>query len=83
MSSPGMGAGNRDGERCTDAGEFNIEREGPEKHIAFGHGSHFCLAAPLARLEGRIAFERVFDRMAHARLASGAEPRSTDGQGVR
>jgi cytochrome P450 len=68
----GWGAGNRDPERWTDADEFDIEREAPEKHIAFGHGPHFCLGAPLARLEGRIAFEKIFDRMANIRLAPDA-----------
>ena len=43
------------------------------KHLAFGLGSHFCLGAQLARLEGRIAFETLLRRMPKLRL-DGPEP---------
>jgi cytochrome P450 len=55
-------AANRDPrEFGDDAGEFRIDRT-IERHVAFGHGIHFCLGAALARLEARIAFEELFDR---------------------
>ena len=41
---------NRDEEAFDDPFAFDIERE-PNKHLAFGHGLHFCLGAPLARME--------------------------------
>jgi cytochrome P450 len=43
-------------------------------HVAFGHGIHYCLGAPLARLEGEVAFGALFDRF--PRLALAADPSS-------
>jgi cytochrome P450 len=39
------------------------------RHLAFGHGVHFCLGAPLARLEARVALSAVTARFPHAKLA--------------
>lgn len=50
------------------AGTFDVTR--PDKsHIAFGHGVHFCLGAPLARAEGAISLAGIFDRFPELRLA--------------
>jgi len=50
------------------AGTFDVTR--PDKsHIAFGHGVHFCLGAPLARAEGATALAGLFDRFPALRLA--------------
>jgi cytochrome P450 len=43
-----------------DAERFDITRTQHLRHLAFGHGVHFCLGAPLARMEGAIALERLF-----------------------
>ncbi len=54
-----IGAANHDErEFGPSAGDFDITRR-PERHLAFGHGAHFCLGAALARAEGRIAMEEI------------------------
>ena len=55
------GAANRDERHFRDADKFLIDRH-PTDHVAFGAGIHFCLGAPLARLEARIAWELVLER---------------------
>jgi cytochrome P450 len=61
------GSGNRDEAVFAHAGEFQLERAS-NHHLAFGHGVHFCVGAALARLEGRIAFEVLCQRLPHLRL---------------
>ncbi|MFE4367714.1 cytochrome P450 [Streptomyces sp. NPDC056835] len=51
-----------------DAGQFDLTRE-QRKHLAFGHGPHFCLGAPLARLEAAVALPAVFARYPELSLA--------------
>jgi cytochrome P450 len=66
---PMIGSANRDPGQFPDAGRFDITRD-PNAHIAFGHGVHACLGAPLARLEARIALAEFLRRV------QGIEPAS-------
>lgn len=61
-----------DESRFPDADKFDIGRK-PNRHMAFGYGIHFCLGAPLARLEGTIAFEVLLRRLPKLRLAAPRE----------
>jgi cytochrome P450 len=69
---PMIGSANRDPRVFFDAGRFDVARD-PNPHLAFGHGIHACLGAPLARLEARIALADLLERVRDFRLAS-AEP---------
>lgn len=56
-----LGSANRDEAQFPDAESFEIQRS-PNRHLAFGHGIHFCLGAPLARLETKIALTQLLAR---------------------
>lgn len=56
------GAANRDPEVFPDPDTFNMHRDNVEKHLTFGHGVHKCLGQRIARMQLRLAFERIFDR---------------------
>jgi cytochrome P450 len=62
-----LGAANRDPEQFADPEGLDVGRS-DNKHVAFGLGSHFCLGAQLARLEGRIVFETLLRRLPNLRL---------------
>jgi cytochrome P450 len=63
-----LAAAGRDPERNADPEVFDVRRTGAA-HVAFGHGIHHCLGAPLARLEAEIAFTELVRRFPRMRLA--------------
>jgi pimeloyl-[acyl-carrier protein] synthase len=62
-----LAAANRDPAQFREPNTFDVTRT-PNKHLAFGHGIHFCLGAALARLEAPIALRAIFERWPDARL---------------
>ncbi|MEU0701827.1 cytochrome P450 [Streptomyces bacillaris] len=81
-----LASGGRDPEKFTDPDTFDIRRA-PQGHLAFGHGAHYCLGAPLARMEARIAIGALLERCPElARDPAGGEPEWLPGllmRGVR
>ena len=59
---PWLMSANRDPEVFSDPNRFDIRRD-PNRHISFGAGVHFCLGAPLARLETKIALSAILERL--------------------
>ena len=66
-----FGAANRDPAAFPDPDRFDLDRP-PARHAAFGHGIHFCLGAPLGRLEAELALDRLLARF--ARIERGTAP---------
>jgi len=58
-----IGAANRDPRVFEDPNRFDARRANARRHIAFGHGEHFCPGASLARAEARVSFERLLTRL--------------------
>jgi cytochrome P450 len=70
-----LSAANRDPLQFSEPDRFDIARQ-PNAHVGFGEGIHFCIGAPLSRLEASIAFEMVLERFPSLRL-SNPEPALT------
>ena len=68
-----LASANRDPGRFANPDAFDITRADANRHVAFGKGIHVCLGAPLARVEGQVAFATLFKRYPELRLAVPAE----------
>ncbi|MEU7113804.1 cytochrome P450 [Streptomyces sp. NPDC046182] len=68
-----LAASDRDPQRFPEPDRFDIRRE-PRGHLAFGHGIHYCLGAPLARLEGAIAIRTLLERFPRLELDPEGSP---------
>ena len=68
-----FGAANRDPAQFPEPDKFDVART-PNDHVAFGEGIHFCIGAPLARLEARVAFEAVVERFSAIAFAEPDAP---------
>ena len=74
-----LGSANRDEARFPNAGQFIPDRQ-PNRHVTFGYGVHFCVGAPLARLQMRIATEEVLRRLPDYQLCRPVKRAFSTGQ---
>lgn len=72
MVLAGLLAANHDPQLFPEPERLDVGRT-PNRHVAFGFGAHYCLGAPLARLEASVALELLLERVPHLRLATGPD----------
>jgi cytochrome P450 len=65
---------NRDAARVDDPDTLRLDRRHPKNHLSFGRGSHFCIGAPLARLEARVVCEELLQATARLGLSGDLAP---------
>jgi cytochrome P450 len=66
-----IGSGSHDDDMFPDGSTFDAARRNAKRNLAFGHGAHFCMGAPLARLEMKIIFEELTRRLPHMHVSPG------------
>ena len=78
-----MGSANRDESHYEDADVFRLDRAKKQDHHTFGHGIHFCIGAPLGRLEARYALKGLLDRFEKISHAPDAKNERTNSSMLR
>jgi cytochrome P450 len=76
-------AGNRDPAQFDHPDEIDLTRESPKRHLAFGHGIHFCVGAALARIEARAVLNAILEQTRDFSLDPDRAPRWVDSLLVR
>jgi cytochrome P450 len=66
-------SGGNDEEQFSCPHEFDIHRTNATDHVSFGRGRHFCIGSPVARLEARVAIQRLFERIPELRVVEGQQ----------
>jgi cytochrome P450 len=74
-----LASANRDPEQFTEPERFDIART-PNKHVAFGHGIHFCIGAPLSRMEASVALPMIIKQLPNLRLLHDEVPELFEGR---
>ena len=72
-----LAAANRDPEVFADPARFDVTRDDAREHLAFSGGRHFCVGAALARVEGEVGLQSLFERFPSMTAAPGAQRRPT------
>ena len=78
-----MGSANRDSSHYENPDEFRLDRKQNKDHHTFGHGIHFCMGAPLARLEGKYALEGLLNRFEEVTPLKNAKNQKTSSSMLR
>jgi cytochrome P450 len=76
-----LASANRDERQFPEPERFDVTRT-PNRHVAFGHGIHFCIGAPLSRMEAAVALPIILTQLAHLRVAYEESPELFEGRAL-